>query len=106
MRPSVGGMRPPVDGMRPPVDAFVRAGIRAVGWAVLAIAGILAFWMAAWVPPELAAMLGSRFSQSRTDPATMPAPGPPAARVSRRGTPRTTRVGAGRQHGRGRRTVA
>jgi hypothetical protein len=99
-------MRPSVGGMRPPVDAFVRAGIRAVGWAVLAIAGVLAFWMAAWVPPELAAMLGSRFSQSRTDPATMPAPGPPAAPVSRRGTPRTTRVEVRAPNGRGRRTVA
>ena len=98
-------MRPSIHGMRPSLDALVRTGIRWVGWAAMAIVGVMAFWMAAWVPPELAAMLGSRFSQSRTDPTTVPAHRPPAARTTRRGTPRTSAAGGQPPNGRGRRTV-
>lgn len=74
------------------MDGLVRSGIRAVGWAIMAIVGVMAFWMAGWVPPELAAMLGSRFNQSRTDPAALPARRPPAAPSTRRGTPQTMRA--------------
>ena len=90
MRPPTRSTRPSVSARRPSLETLLRAGLRVVGWTVLAIVGALAFTIAAWVPPELAAMLGSRFSQSRTDSATPLAPRPPAERARRRGTPRTT----------------
>ncbi len=50
---------------------ILRRGAAAVGWLLLAIIGFLAFMAVAWVPPELAAMLGSR-AQGRGPRPTTP----------------------------------
>lgn len=42
------------------ISLVLRRGARAVGWLLLAIIGLLAFMAVGWIPPELAAMLGSR----------------------------------------------
>ena len=42
------------------VTPILRRGARAVGWLLLAIVGSLVVMVVGWVPPELAAMLGSR----------------------------------------------
>ncbi len=41
------------------VTSILHRGATAIGWLLLAIVGALAFMVVAWVPPELAAMLGS-----------------------------------------------
>ena len=46
--------------MHATITPLLRRGARAVGWLLLAIIGFLAFMAVGWIPPELAAMLGSR----------------------------------------------
>jgi len=46
------------------VSLSLRRGLKLVAWAVLGIVGLLAFLVVGWIPPELAAMLGSRHQGS------------------------------------------
>ncbi len=71
-----------------------RLAVKAIAWVVFAVAGLLAAATFGWIPPELAAMLGSRhatrMSASAPDPAAVTPGHGPATGTStvRRGTPR------------------
>ncbi len=47
------------------IAPILRRGARSIGWVLLAVIGFVAFLMAGWIPPELAAMLGSRMRWRR-----------------------------------------
>lgn len=50
----------------------IRIGAKAVLWVVLGLIGLIGLLVVGWVPPELAAMLGSRRRTSGTDIDTGP----------------------------------
>jgi hypothetical protein len=46
------------------VSRSLHRGLKLVAWVILGIVGFLALLVVGWVPPELAAMLGSRHQRS------------------------------------------